>query len=71
MGSKHIVNKCWKFVSIFIAVMALVVLYKIDIFARVIANKDVYSFIEITSTIFITAALLYILMLLMDMFKRE
>jgi len=71
MDSKQFVNKYWKFILVFIAIMVIVSLYEIGIFARVIANKDVYASIEIALAIFITAALLYILMALIDRFNQE
>ena len=71
MDSKYVIKNYWKFILIFIVAMAIVSLYKIDILARVIADKDIYSFIEITSIVLITSALLYVLMVLINMFKQE
>ncbi|MGA9098109.1 MAG: hypothetical protein WB392_04170 [Methanotrichaceae archaeon] len=71
MNSKHIFIKYGMLALIFITILALVGLYKIDILAEILANKDTLIFIELVFVMSIITFLMYALMILIESFNKE
>ncbi len=71
MDPKDFADKYWRPLLISMAVLALLVFYKADIFAGAIVKDNVYVPIEITLALLVPAALLYMLMLLIEKNNRK
>ncbi len=71
MNPKEALDKYRRPIIISIAALALLVFYGIDNYAGFIAKGDVYTYIEIAFALFVPAALLYMLMLLIERNSHE
>ncbi len=70
MDSKQIFDKYWVIILIIITTLAFVTLYKTNIFADFMANRNISVFIAIVFSLFISAFLLYAFVVLAQRFYK-
>jgi len=71
MDLRQVLNKYRRPITIYIVALVFIWLYKADLFAGIMADNYFYVTIEAIFAIFITALLLYILMLLIGKHNKK